>query len=224
MRWLWIGGLVAIAIGTLGLAGIAAILPLGGGLALGTQMGGSTMPDRMMEGDPGKMMGVMMAGAAPQYVAEEQARAFGDQVPPGASVDRASKRIMFQAASVHLKVLGSPEGGPEMTFRSAGLSNPTISVPRGATVEVEFINGDPDASHAWELVRGQGRFPYMPMMGSQPAFAGSMGMPLGVPSSRGWPAETLSFTAGEAGMYTYLCPVPGHAQKGMHGQFLVATA
>ena len=111
-----------------------------------------------------------------------------------------------------------------MSFRIAGLINPTISVPRGAAIELEFINGDPDTSHGWELVRGAGSFAYMPMMGSEAAFPGSMGMPLGIPSARGWPAEILSFTAAEPGTYTYLCPVPGHAQKGMHGQFLVATA
>jgi rusticyanin len=177
----------------------------------------------MMGDDPGKMMGPMMAGAAPQYVPQEQARALGDQVPPGAMVDGTSNRITFQTADVHLKVLGSPEVGREMTFRIAGLSNPSITVPRGAKVDVEFINGDPDTSHAWELVRGQGRFAYMPMMGNEAAFPGSMGMPLGIPSSPGWSAETLSFTAAEPGTYTYLCPVPGHAQKGMHGQFLVAT-
>jgi hypothetical protein len=79
----------------------------------------------------------------------------GDQVPPGATVDRTNKRITSQSADVHLKVLGSPEGSPEMTFLIAGLSNPSITVPRGAKVEVEFINGDPDTSHAWELVRGR---------------------------------------------------------------------
>ena len=32
---------------------------------------------------------------------------------------------------------------------------------------------------------------------------------------------TLSFTAATPGTYYYLCPVPGHAQKGMTGQFTV---
>jgi plastocyanin len=32
---------------------------------------------------------------------------------------------------------------------------------------------------------------------------------------------TLSFTATTPGAYRYLCPVPGHAQKGMAGTFTV---
>jgi nitrite reductase (NO-forming) len=33
---------------------------------------------------------------------------------------------------------------------------------------------------------------------------------------------TLTFTAGTPGTYRYLCPVPGHAQKGMTGTFIVS--
>jgi uncharacterized cupredoxin-like copper-binding protein len=35
-------------------------------------------------------------------------------------------------------------------------------------------------------------------------------------------AATLAFTAGTAGTYRYLCAVPGHAQKGMIGTFIVS--
>jgi nitrite reductase (NO-forming) len=35
-------------------------------------------------------------------------------------------------------------------------------------------------------------------------------------------AGTLSFTAGAPGAYRYLCPVPGHAQEGMAGAFIVS--
>lgn len=215
MRWLLIGGLLAIAVGTLGLAGTTVATGLGGH--------GSMMASAMTGNDPGRMMGQMMAGAASRYFPEEQARSLGDQAPEGASVDRVAERLSFRTTSIRLEVLGSPQGGPEMSFRIAGLINPTISVPRGAAIEVEFINGDPDSSHGWDLVRGTGSFAYMPMMSSQPAFRGSVGMPLSVPTPRGWPAERLSFTATEAGTYTYLCPVAGHAQRGMRGQFLVTA-
>jgi rusticyanin len=223
MRWLLISGLLAIAVGTLGLAGTAAALTLGGHLVLKDHLGGGAMSGGMMGDDPGRMMGSMMAGAASKYVSEREARTLGDQPPQEASVDRAAKRIIFHSDTVHVTVLGSPEGGPEMAFRIAGLSNPILVVAPGARVDLEFINGDPDTSHAWELARGQGSFGYMPMMGGQAAFPGSVGMPVGIPSSRGWPAETLTFTAVEPGRYTYFCPMPGHAQKGMHGQFLVVT-
>jgi uncharacterized cupredoxin-like copper-binding protein len=32
---------------------------------------------------------------------------------------------------------------------------------------------------------------------------------------------TVTFTTTRPGTYHYICPVPGHAQKGMHGTFSV---
>ena len=43
----------------------------------------------------------------------------------------------------------------------------------------------------------------------------------GNPTSAGLHEGTLTFTAATPGTYHYLCPVPGHAQKGMRGIFTV---
>lgn len=59
------------------------------------------------------------------------------------------------------------------------------------------------------------------MMGAAPAFPGAALWFLGNPTSVGMHAGTVTFTAGTAGTYRYLCPVPGHAQKGMVGAFQV---
>lgn len=61
----------------------------------------------------------------------------------------------------------------------------------------------------------------MPMMSARPAFQGGAVWFLGYPTSAGVHTGTLTFTAYTAGTYTYLCPVPGHAQKGMAGTFVV---
>ena len=61
----------------------------------------------------------------------------------------------------------------------------------------------------------------MPMMIAQHAFPGSALWFLGKPTTAGMHAGTLTFTAGSPGTYRYLCPVPGHAQKGMTGTFAV---
>ena len=61
----------------------------------------------------------------------------------------------------------------------------------------------------------------MPMLRSTPAFGGSALWFLGNPTSAGMHAGTLNFTASRAGNYHYLCPVPGHAQAGMAGSFIV---
>lgn len=52
-------------------------------------------------------------------------------------------------------------------------------------------------------------------------FPGSALWFLGNPAAAGMHAGTLTFTAGSPGTYRYLCPVPGHAQKGMTGTFTV---
>jgi nitrite reductase (NO-forming) len=63
----------------------------------------------------------------------------------------------------------------------------------------------------------------MPMMTSRPAFTGSALWFLGNPATAGMHAGTLTFTAATPGAYHYLCPVPGHAQKGMTGPFTVSN-
>jgi len=61
------------------------------------------------------------------------------------------------------------------------------------------------------------------MMTAPPAFTESALWFLGIPTSAGMHVGTLHFTAGAAGTYQYLCAVPGHAQKGMVGTFVVAN-
>ena len=56
----------------------------------------------------------------------------------------------------------------------------------------------------------------------RPAFAGSALWFLGDPTTVGMHAGTLTFTATTPGTYHYLCPVPGHAQKGMTGTFIIS--
>jgi len=45
---------------------------------------------------------------------------------------------------------------------------------------------------------------------------------LGDPTAAGMHVGTLTFTTANPGTYHYLCPVPGHAQKGMVGLLIVA--
>jgi plastocyanin len=44
---------------------------------------------------------------------------------------------------------------------------------------------------------------------------------IGNPTANGQSASTFTFQAGPAGSYQYICPMPGHAQMGMHGPFIV---
>jgi len=178
-------------------------------------------PGARMGGDAGKAVGSMLAGRAPQVVSPQQARTLGDQTPAGATVDQQNNPLTFQTSSVHLTVIANPSYGHDMTFRIAGLTNPTVVVRTGAHVTVQFINGDGDSGHGWMVTTAKAPLSYMPMLTSGVAFPGAFAHPLGDPTAAGWGSETISFDASKSGQFTYLCPLPGHAQKGMHGQFII---
>jgi rusticyanin len=184
---------------------------------------GSMMGTGMMGGstDPGKIMGSLWANAPGPRVSAAQAAALGSQVPADAQVSKASNTITFTTTAVRLTILGSPAGGPDETFRAAGLVNPRIVVPAGARVTVQLINADPDTAHGLVITASDTTGSWMPMMTARPAFAGSALWFLGNLTSGGMHEGTLTFTATTPGSYAYLCPVPGHAQKGMTGTFTV---
>jgi rusticyanin len=167
--------------------------------------------------DPGKIMGRLWASAPGPRVSAAQAARLGGQVPAGARIDPARGTITFTAASIGLVAVASPAGGPDDTFRIAGLVNPTLIVPAGSRVSIEVINADPGTAHGLVITASNPRSSWMPMMTASPAFAGSALWFLGDPTFAGMHAGTPTFTATGPGTYHYLCPVPGHAQKGMAG-------
>jgi hypothetical protein len=160
--------------------------------------------------DPGKIMGRLWASAPGPRVSAAQAARLGSQVPAGASIDAARHTVTFAAASIHLAVGASPPGGPDETFRIAGLVNPTLIVPAGSRISIEVINADPDTAHGLVITASNRGSSWMPMMTATPAFAGSALWFLGDPTPAGMHAGTISFTAASPGNYHYLCPVPGH--------------
>jgi len=195
-----------------------------GGTSAPGWMTGGTLPGSMMGTgtgtDPGKIMGSLWANAPGPRVSSEQASTLGGQVPAGARIDRTANTITFTTTTVRLSIVASPSGGPDETFRIAGMTNPGIVVPAGAQVSMEVINADPDTAHGLVITASTASSP-MPIMTERPAFTGSALWFLGNPTSAGMHAGSLTFTATTPGTYRYLCPVPGHAQKGMVGAFTV---
>jgi rusticyanin len=175
-------------------------------------------------GDPGKAMGSWLVNAPGARTSEADAIRLGNQTPTGATVDRTQRRVVFTTTDVHLTALASPAGGPDETFRIAGLVNPTLVVPVGATVSIQVINTDPDTAHGLVIADPGAASSWMPMMTAAPAFPGGAVWALGDPTSAGMHTATLTFTATSSGTYAYLCAVPGHAQKGMVGSFLVSDS
>jgi rusticyanin len=194
---------------------------MGGASAPGWMRGGR-LPSSMMgtTTDPGKIMGRLWANAPGPRVSAAQAARLGSQVPVGATINQARHSITFNAASIHLVAVASPAGGPDETFRIAGMVNPTIVVPAGAKISIEVVNADPDTAHGLVITTSDGRSSWMPMMTSRPAFTGAALWFLGNPTAAGMHIGTLTFTATTPGTYHYLCPVPGHAQEGMTGSII----
>jgi rusticyanin len=197
-----------------------------GGTSAPAWMRGAVMPGSMMETstDPGKFMGQLWANAPGPRVSPGQAAQSGSQIPAGAHVNAGARTITFTTATVHLVAVASPAGGPDETFRIAGLVNPAITVPAGAQVSIQVINADPDTAHGLVITASSDVSSWMPMMTDRPAFAGSALWFQGNPTTAGMHTATLTFTATPPGTYHYLCPVPGHAQKGMTGTFTVSNS
>jgi rusticyanin len=187
-------------------------------------MRGGTLPASMMGGsagtDPGTVMGTLFASAPGPRVSAAQAQRLDAQVPAGASINRSARTITFTTANVNLVVLASPSM-PDESFRIAGMADPAVSVPAGARVTIELVNADADMAHGLVIMPAGTAGSYMPMMTAASSFTGSALWFLGKPTAAGMHAGTITFTAPTPGSYQYLCPVPGHAQKGMTGTFTV---
>ena len=162
-----------------------------GGTRAPAWMRGEQLPAAMMgtATDPGQVMGQLWANAPGPQVSPAQVTALGSQAPAGARIDRAANTITFTTGSVRLAAVASPAGGPEETFRIAGLVNPTIIVPAGARVSVQVINADPDTAHGLVITASGGRPSWMPMMTSRPAFTSSALWFLGTPPPPGCTPE-----------------------------------
>jgi len=165
------------------------------------------------------MMGGYAAGAGSSTnatagtVTVATAQRMATQVPSGATVDRSRNTITFRGQDVKFVMVVAPSGGPELSFEVAGLVNPTIVVQHDANVSVQVLNDDTAAPHDFVVSK---------TVDGAPIFTGAASAELGTASSQGVPASLTRFTATTAGSFVYDCTVPGHAQAGMQGKFIVS--
>ncbi len=194
-----------------------------GGTGAPGWMRGGTLPGFMMGTagtDPGTVMGTLFANAPGPRVSPAQGQRLGAQVPAGASINQAAHTITFTTSNVNLVVLASPSM-PAESFRIAGITDPSVSVPAGAHVTIELVNADADMAHGLVIMPAGAARSYLPMMTAAPSFTGSALWFLGKPTAAGMHTATITFTAATPGSYQYLCPVPGHAREGMAGTFTI---
>ena len=194
---------------------------MGGSRAPGWMMGRLLPPFATRDNrDMGRAMGDLFANAPGPRVSPPAAAELGHDVPPGATVNRAANTVTFASQDVSFAVIASPSM-PAEDFEVAGLVDPAIVVPLGARVQVELVNADRDMAHGFVVSDQGAQGSWMPMMTASPAFSGSALWFLGEATSAGMHAGTVSFAASTPGTYSYICPVPGHAQEGMAGIFVV---
>ena len=98
-----------------------------GGTSAPAWMRGGQLPVSMMGTgtDMGQVMGQLWAGAPGPRISAAQAAALGNQVPAGASIDRAASTITFTTTTVRLTILASPAGSSPGSTSGSASSTPT---------------------------------------------------------------------------------------------------
>lgn len=139
----------------------------------------------------------------------------------GVTIDASHNTVRYTTSAVTLLAIGAPPGRPGMYWQVDGRVNPTVIVPSGATLRVLFADGDAGTWHGWELTSSAPPYPSMAMMWASTAAPGAFVTPVAPPRGNQWYSAITTIQALAPGTYYYLCPVPGHAQRGMWGRLVV---
>ena len=178
--------------------------PTGAGM-----MGGPTMGRGAQV--PRGALGPLVPGRRMEALAQGAARA----------VHRRGSTLSYRERRVTLVALGAPGSRPGMYWQLDDVDGATVSVPYGATVTVDFADGDPGHPHGFELTTAVPPYRRMAMLSGRVAAPGAFVMPVPPPDGNLWHAASVTFRAPPSGTYYIVCPVPGHAQQGMWSKFVV---
>ncbi|ACP45203.1 blue (type 1) copper domain protein [Sulfolobus islandicus Y.G.57.14] len=157
-------------------------------------------------------------------------------IPSYVKVFPNNNTLLFTSSNIVLVVLGMgherainltgqqpPAYAQHDVFVIYGLINPTLIIPRGATVQVVFINLDDDMLHNIAITPVPPPYPYYPMMYIRMNTIGMTPM-LPYANYNSGQAYEFSFTTtlSQPSVYYYVCEYPGHAEMGMYGEIVVA--
>jgi rusticyanin len=172
-------------------------------------------------GNAGGMMGDGhgVGGARAGFVPASRVRASAAYA--ARSAKRTGSMFSYSTQHVNLVAIAAPGSQPGMFWQLDGVNNATITVPAGATLNVEFANGDPGHRHGFELTTAAPPYSFMAMMDGHIAAHGAFIMPVRPPDGNSWYVATATFHAPAPGTYHIICPVPGHAQQGMWAKLVV---
>jgi len=222
-----------------------ALVVIAAGLFSGAGTYGGIMSGMMGGFDSGMMNGnssmmqymVGMMGQVGTPVAIQAAIQNMKATPAYAVVSSANDSISFQSKNVSLVVLAmgvqrainlTHEQPPSFDSNSSGnafvidgLINPTLIMPEGAIVHVDFINLDSSEYHNIIMTSTGPPYQYMPMS----AMAGLVSMMPFVQHADYQQGQAYQYlynaSFNSAGTFYYLCTYPGHAQMGMYGKIIV---
>jgi uncharacterized cupredoxin-like copper-binding protein len=170
--------------------------------------------------DPGSYVGTFFSGAPGPLTTKSMAEREAAQVPRGSLVRRLSNMARFPGRSVHVVMAALPDD----RFEAAGMVDPVIVVSAGATVRISLLNEDATSAHGVAVTPMGASSCWEPMAQAQPSFKGAALWFLGDMTAGRVHEGTLKFRASVPGAYQYVDPVPGHAQAGMAGDFVVEAA
>lgn len=120
-------------------------------------------------------------------------------------------------------VAGQTDKGNYWNFNGAQFGEMTITVPVGATVTINFSNNDPNMAHSIGISQGFETAPAM--VDAVAVFDGAISSNPTSMTEATMPgqSETITFTASEAGEYSMVCYIAGHAVSGMWLHFNVSA-
>jgi len=136
-----------------------------------------------------------------------------------ATVDKSTNTITYTGTNVKIVMLGGPEEA-DGKFVIAGLINATLRIPKEANVTMELINEDKGMPHGVEITNAQPPYAYMLMMQGA-VYPDSVINPIPEAATKQYPSAQVTFKAGYAGEFCYICQYPGHAAKGMFGKIII---
>ncbi len=126
--------------------------------------------------------------------------------------------LTFDASAIRLVVTTGP-ADDMLSYRIQGVRNPTLVVPKGATLRILFVNTDEDMPHD---LRFGAVMPPFPLVSDATNSVGSAKLQ---PLTNGqYAADEVSFQTTSIGSFTYFCSVRGHAKSGMFGTIAVGVA
>lgn len=148
--------------------------------------------------------------------AEEEAMAGGMTTPGWMTIDESGKTATLDIDA------GSSDANNRWNFNGLYAENGSITVPQGYEVTINFTNSDPTQPHSLGIDETMEQWPAT-FDNPQPVFEGAITANAATSGTAPNESETITFTTSEAGDYSMVCYIAGHAVAGMVIPFHVSA-